>query len=49
LFSGGNVIITDNSGNAADFYTLPTQSGLVTISASVTGVANPAIFNEISQ
>jgi hypothetical protein len=49
VFSNGNLVVTDNSGTASEFYTLPGLPGLVTISATAAGVANPAIFHEVAQ
>jgi hypothetical protein len=49
VFSNGNVVTTDSAGTASEFYTLPATPGPVTVSASVTGVANPALFNELAQ
>lgn len=48
-FSGGNLVITDGAGMALNFYTLPAQPGPVTITASVAGVANSALFSEIAK
>ncbi len=49
LFSNGNLVITDNSGTASEFYTLPPAPGSVTITASAAGVPSPAFFNELAQ
>ncbi len=49
LFSNGNLVVTDNSGTALEFYTLPAVPGPVTISASAAGVASPAFFSELAQ
>jgi len=48
-FSNGTTVTTDSAGTASEFYTLPATSGPVSISASVNGVANPALFSETAQ
>jgi protocatechuate 3,4-dioxygenase beta subunit len=48
-FSNGNTVTTDSAGTASEFYTLPATPGPVSIHASVSGVANPAIFSETAQ
>ena len=48
LFSG-NPVVTDNSGTALAFYTLPSLAGPVTISASAAGVPSPTFFSEVAQ
>lgn len=48
LFSG-NPVATDATGTAQDVYTLPGVAGPVTINASATGVASPAVFTETAQ
>jgi hypothetical protein len=49
VFSNGNVVTTDSNGTASEFYTLPAIPGPVSITASVAGVANPALFSETAQ
>ena len=49
VFSNGNVVTTGSTGTASEFYTLPATPGPVSITASVAGVANPALFNETAQ
>src|SRR6202521_5095846 len=48
-YSYVNPSITSNSGTATQFYTLPPSPGIITINATVTGVASPAVFNETAQ
>jgi hypothetical protein len=48
-FSNGNVVTTGSAGTASEFYTLPGTPGPVSITASVAGVANPALFSETAQ
>jgi hypothetical protein len=48
-FSNGNVVTTDSTGTASELYTLPATAGAVSITASVAGVSNPALFSELSQ
>jgi len=49
VFSNGNLVTTDRSGTVLEFYTLPALPGPVNITASATGVANPALFSELAQ
>ena len=48
-YSYVNPSITSNSGTATQFYTLPPSPGIITITATVTGVATPAVFTETGQ
>jgi hypothetical protein len=48
-FAGPNPGVTSTSGTTTQFYTLPPFPGTVTITATATGVANPAIFTETGQ
>jgi hypothetical protein len=48
-FASQNPVLTSTSGTAAQFYTLPLSPKIVTINATVTGVANPAVFTETGQ
>jgi hypothetical protein len=48
-FLNNNPFVTNNAGTATQFYMLPTHTGAVTINATVTGVANPAVFTETAQ
>jgi outer membrane protein assembly factor BamB len=48
-FSNPNPVITGSNGVGSEFYTLPSSGTTITISASTSGVANPAVFNETSQ
>jgi hypothetical protein len=48
-FASQNPVLTSTSGTAAQFYTLPSSSGTVTVNATVTGVASPAVFTETGQ
>jgi hypothetical protein len=48
-YSCVNPSIISNSGTATQFYTLPPFPGVITITATVTGVANPAVFSEAAQ
>ena len=48
-FSNGNVVTTGSTGTASEFYTLPATPGPVSITASVAGVANSALFSETAQ
>jgi hypothetical protein len=41
--------VTDTTGTALDFYTLPGFPGSITINARAAGVAAPAVFGEVSQ
>jgi hypothetical protein len=45
-FSTPNPVLTGSNGTATASYTLPTLAGPVTITATATGVANPATFAE---
>ena len=45
-FASANPEQTDGSGTASQIYTLPANPGPVTINAIVSGVNNPAVFNE---
>jgi hypothetical protein len=49
FFSNSNPGVTGSSGTATQFYTLPSSRGTVTINATATGVANPAVFTETAQ
>jgi hypothetical protein len=49
LFSFANPVTTDSSGTASQIYTLPPSPGTVSIYATATGVANPAVFTETGQ
>jgi hypothetical protein len=48
-FSSTNPVLTSASGTAAQFYTLPLSPKTVTINATVSGVASPAVFTETGQ
>ena len=48
-FSNPNPVATNNSGIATEMYTLPPNSGAVTIYASASGVTTPASFSETGQ
>jgi hypothetical protein len=48
-FSNQNPVLTSASGTASQFYTLPSSPKKVTIDATVSGVANPAVFTETGQ
>ena len=48
-FSNPNPGVTGPNGVATQLYTLPTNAGPVTINATVTGVASPAVFTETGQ
>jgi hypothetical protein len=45
----GNPVSTDGNGIAMETYTLPPVAGNVTITASVAGVPNPAVFTETAE
>jgi Bacterial Ig-like domain (group 1) len=47
-FGNGNPVVTGNNGIASQTYTLPQVQGVVTITATVTGVP-PAVFTETAQ
>jgi len=49
VFSDPGPVITDNTGTALNFYTLPTAPGPVSVFAFAAGVPNPAVFNETAQ
>jgi hypothetical protein len=48
-FSAKNPVYTDNTGTAAQSYTLPSAAGTVTITATVGGVKVPATFSELAE
>ncbi len=48
-FSAKNPVYTDNTGTAAQSYTLPATAGTVKITATVSGVTTPAIFSEFAE
>ena len=48
-FFGTNPATTGSNGIASQMYTLPAIAGTVTITASVVGVPNPAVFTETAQ
>lgn len=48
-FSNANPFITNAAGAATQFYKLPPAPGAVTINTTVSGVANPTVFNETGQ
>ena len=48
-FSNINPGVTSTSGTATQFYTLPPSAATITINATATGVANPAVFTETGQ
>ena len=48
IFSSSNPVSTNTAGVATQNYTLPSGTGTVTITASVSGVSNSAIFTETS-
>jgi protocatechuate 3,4-dioxygenase beta subunit len=48
-YSYSNPSITSNSGTVTQFYTLPPSPGAVTITATATGVATPAVFTEAAK
>src|SRR6266849_6332930 len=49
FFSNSNPGVTSTSGTATQLYTLPSSRGTVSINATATGVANPAVFTETAQ
>lgn len=49
IFANPNPGVTDNTGTATQIYTLPATAGTVTINATASGVANPAVFTETGQ
>jgi outer membrane protein assembly factor BamB len=48
-FLNPNPVTTATTGKASQSYTLPPTSGVITIHATVAGVANPATFTETAQ
>lgn len=48
-FLNPNPAVTDTTGRATQFYTLPPSAGTITINATVAGVASPAVFTETAQ
>jgi hypothetical protein len=48
-YAYSNPGITNNSGTATQFYTLPPSPNTITINATTAGVANPAVFTETGQ
>jgi len=48
-YSYVNPGITSNSGTLTQFYTLPPSRGTITITATATGVATPAVFTETAK
>jgi hypothetical protein len=48
-FSNSNPVLTATNGTATQLYTLPSSPGSVTITATATGVATPAVFTETGQ
>jgi hypothetical protein len=48
-FSNANPGVTGTNGTVTQFYTLPSSPGIVTITATATGVPNPAVFTETAQ
>ena len=49
IFANPNPGVTDGSGSLTQIYTLPAVAGTVTINATASGVANPAVFTETGQ
>lgn len=49
FFSNSNPGVTNSSGTATQIYTLPASPATVTINATATGVASPAVFTETGQ
>jgi protocatechuate 3,4-dioxygenase beta subunit len=47
-FANPNPGVTNSSGTVSQSYTLPIAAGTITITATATGVANPAVFAESS-
>jgi hypothetical protein len=45
-FLNANPAVTDSTGKATQFYTLPPSPRTITINATATGVASPAVFTE---
>jgi protocatechuate 3,4-dioxygenase beta subunit len=48
-YSYANPSITSNSGTVTQFYTLPPSPKTITINATATGVATPAVFTETAR
>ncbi len=48
-FSNANPVVTGTNGTATQLYTLPPSAGPVTINATATGLATPAVFTETGQ
>jgi hypothetical protein len=48
-FLNPNPATTDNAGTATQGYTLPPVPGIVNVTATAVGVANPAVFSETAQ
>jgi hypothetical protein len=48
-FSNSNPEVTSGSGTSTQFYTLPPSAATITITATVAGVASPAVFTETGQ
>jgi hypothetical protein len=48
-YAYSNPRVTSNAGTATQLYTLPPSPGTITITATVTGGAAPAVFKETSQ
>ncbi len=48
-FASQNPVLTGAPGTASQFYTLTSSPGTVTINATVSGVASPAVFTETGQ
>jgi protocatechuate 3,4-dioxygenase beta subunit len=48
-YSYSNPSITSSSGTVTQFYTLPPSPGIITITATATGVGAPAVFTETAQ
>jgi hypothetical protein len=49
IFSNPNPGVTNASGTVTQLYTLPSSLGALNITATATGVANPAVFTETAQ
>jgi hypothetical protein len=48
-FLNANPAVTDSSGKTSQLYVLPPTAGTVTINATASGVASPAVFTETAQ
>ena len=48
-FSALNPVTTDSRGIATQYYTLPSVGGMVNITATAAGIANPATFTEFAE